>query len=184
MRSGEFFTFRKHTVLGLILPTILLFGCGQEPKPEGRVIRPVKAVKVGDLSEVNKRSFPGRAKATQEVDLSFRVEGTLLELPKDIVGRSYKTGDVISRLDPRDFEVELENERGRLDRAQADLKRAQADYNRVLNIRKQDPGATSQAEVDRKRQQRDKARADIRTYRAAVDTAQDRLGYTYPRSYI
>ena len=46
-------------------------GCRRAPEaPE--VVRPVRAMKVGDASILSGRVFPGRAKATKEVDLSFR----------------------------------------------------------------------------------------------------------------
>ena len=54
-----------------------------------------------------------------------------------------------------------------------------ANINVMLNILKQDPGATSQAAVDRKREQRDKEIANIKTFAAAVESAKDQLEYTY-----
>lgn len=155
-----------------------LSGCGQEPPPTRETVRPVQAMKVADVQSISGRWLPGTAKATQEVNLSFRVSGPLIELPNDIVGKRYKKGQTIAKIDPRDFKVELQNVQGQLDRAQASLTQAQADYNRVLNIQKQDPGATSQAEVDKKKEGRDRARANITSYRAALTAAKDQLSYT------
>ncbi|NIO09396.1 MAG: efflux RND transporter periplasmic adaptor subunit, partial [Deltaproteobacteria bacterium] len=47
-------------------------------------VRPVKAMKVADFDEVMRRKFPGRAFATEEVDLSFRIPGRLMTLPVDV----------------------------------------------------------------------------------------------------
>jgi len=153
-------------------------GCGEEPPPPREVVRPVQAMKVADVQSISGRWLPGTAKATQEVNLSFRVGGPLIVLPNDIVGRKYQQGEVIAKIDPRDFSVEVQNVQGQLDRAKAGLAQAQADYNRVLNIRKQDPGATSQAEVDKKKEARDRARANITSYQASLTAAKDQLSYT------
>ncbi|MFQ6024547.1 MAG: efflux RND transporter periplasmic adaptor subunit, partial [Acidiferrobacterales bacterium] len=164
-----------------LLSAFLLAGCSEEA-PVQNTVRPVKAVKVGDMGQVTGRSFPGRAKATQEVNLSFRVPGTLMTLANDIVGRTYKKGELVSRLDPRDFEVQLRNTQGQLDRAKATLVRAANEYKRELKIFKEDPGATSKTAVDRKREQRDAAKASIKSLEAAVAGAKDQLRYTYMKA--
>ena len=168
-----------NAVIALILVTGWgLSGCGKEPPPTRETARPVQAMKVADVQSLSGRWLPGTAKATREVNLSFRVSGPLIELPNDIVGKRYKKGQTIAKIDPRDFKVEVQNVQGQLDRAKASLTQAQADYNRVLNIKKQDPGATSQAEVDKKKEGRDRARANITSYRAALTAAKDQLSYT------
>jgi RND family efflux transporter MFP subunit len=61
----------------------------------------------------------------------------------------------------------------------ANLKRAQSEFDREMRILEQDAGATSQTAVDRKRSQRDQARADIKSLQASVASAKDQLNYTY-----
>lgn len=53
---------------------LILSGC-QEKTPPKETIRMVRAEQVSDPAEFAKRWFPGQARATQEVDLSFRVAG-------------------------------------------------------------------------------------------------------------
>jgi RND family efflux transporter MFP subunit len=157
---------------------LLLMGCGEEAAPEKTVVRPVKAMKVSDVEGFNKRHFPGRAKGTQEVDLAFRVSGPLITRDVD-VGSVVKTGDVVARIDPRDFQNNLRNVQGQLDQVNATVKRAQADYDRLVRIFEQDPGATSERAIDRAREQRDSARASIKSLKASVAAAEDQLSYTY-----
>lgn len=161
----------------ILLLLFALPGC-QEEMPQKDMIRMVRAVQVSDPAEFAKRWFPGQAKATQEVDLAFRVSGPLVEFPVNI-GDEVPKGQELARIDPRDFEVELRNDQGQLEREKAVLKRTEADYERVVRIKKQDPGAVSQALIDRSRQLVDSTRANIRSLQAAVAAAQDRLGYTY-----
>jgi len=94
-------------------------GCRKEAS-ESEAVRPVRAIKVGDLKAFGGREFPGRAEARDEVDLSFRVAGPLVSLPVD-VGSKVKKEDVIAMIDPRDFQAALESAQGNLTRAQANL---------------------------------------------------------------
>jgi RND family efflux transporter MFP subunit len=161
----------------ILLLLFALPGC-QEETPQKEMIRMVRAVQVSDPAEFAKRWFPGQAKATQEVDLSFRVSGPLIEFPANI-GDEVPKGQELARIDPRDFEVELRNVQGQLEGEKAVLKRADADYERVVRIKKQDPGAVSQALIDRSRQLVASTQANIRSLQASVAGAKDRLSYTY-----
>lgn len=152
-------------------------GCSKEPEQQD-IIRPLFATEVTTDADRSGRSFPGRARAYQEVDLSFRVNGPLIELPNDIVGKPYKQGEVIARIDPRDYEVKVEDVEGKLERSRSAVKRAQGEYERELAIFKEDPGATSKTAVDRKRDQRDSAAGEVRSLEASLEAAQDNLKYT------
>ncbi len=161
----------------ILLFGIILSGC-QEKVPPKEVIRMVRAVQVSDPADFTQRWFPGQAKATQEVDLSFRVAGPLIERPIN-VGDEVPKGQELARIDPRDFEVELRNVQGQLEREKAVLTRAEADYERVVRIKKQDPGAVSQSLIDRSRQLVASTQGNIRSLQAAVAASKDRLSYTY-----
>jgi RND family efflux transporter MFP subunit len=156
------------------MPNGLLTGC-EEPPPE-EPIRPVLATKVGDVEGFQRDRFPGRAKAKEETNLSFRVLGPLITRGVD-VGDVVKAGDVVARIDPTDYEVALENMQGRLDKARADREFAQGEYKRAQRIFKEDPGAISDTLVDKRRQERDAAAAQVRTLTASVAQAELALGY-------
>ncbi len=98
---------------------LAILGCGAPPA-EAPPIRPVRTIQVGNLTAVNSREFPGRAKAKDEVDLSFQVSGPLVSVPVD-VGDLVKKGQVIAVIDPRDFEAALASNQGNLERAKANL---------------------------------------------------------------
>ena len=168
----------RYRILPVLLVLMGLISCSDEPVEEKKVVRAVPVIQVANQAQLDGRRFPGTAKATQEVNLSFRVGGPLITFPISI-GDRVKEGDILATIDPRDFEIELNNAQGKLDKAQANAKRAQADYDRELNILRQDAGATSQAAVDRKEDLRDQAKADIKSLKAAVDAASDKLSYTH-----
>ncbi len=169
-----------NAVFAVVL-TLLVAGCGKEEAPEETIARPVKAIKVGDVAEVGGRSFPGQARATREANLSFRVSGPLITFPVK-VGDDVEQGQVLARIDPRDYQVNLNNVQGQLDRTKATAARAESEYKRELKIFQEDPGATSKTAVDRKREQRDSARANIKSLVASVAAAKDQLSYTYLRA--
>jgi len=174
----------QHQMISKILCIITLLSlffiasCGEEEVADKEFIRPVRVMKINDIGGMKQRTFPGIAKATQEVELSFRVLGTLITLPVDI-GDEVKQGDVVARLDPRDFEVNLRNVRSQLNEARAVAKRADSDYKRVKSVFEKDPGAISETAVDNALQNRDSARANAEALSASVTTAKDKLDYTY-----
>jgi len=168
----------RYRILPALLILVGLISCSEEPVEVKKAVRSVPAIQVANQAHMDGRRFPGTAKATQEVNLSFRVGGPLITFPVN-VGDRVKEGDILATIDPRDFEIDLNNAQGKLDKAQANAKRAQADYDRELNILKQDAGATSQAAVDRREDLRDQANAEIKSLQAAVDAASDKLSYTH-----
>lgn len=101
------------------LAALMALGC-RKPASEAEPVRPVRAIKVGDLTAIQGREFPGRAEAWHEVDLSFRVSGPLVSLPVD-VGSQVEKDDVIAVIDPTDFQTALKSAEGNLSMAQANL---------------------------------------------------------------
>jgi RND family efflux transporter MFP subunit len=160
-----------------MLLVLFLVGCEKEV-PQKEMVRSVRAMKVTSPEDFAQRWFPGQAKATQEVDLSFRVAGPLVDFPVDVGDRVTKS-KVVARIDPRDFQVDLRNAKGSLEESKAVLVRAEADYDRVVRIKKKDTGAISQAMIDRNKQLVDSTKAEIRSLKASVDAANDKLSYTY-----
>ena len=167
------------TIFVLAGVAVLLSACDRSAPVTEKLVRPVRAIKVGEAGPLAGRSFPGQARAYNEADLSFRVAGPLIVLANDIVGREYKAGEVIARIDPRDYEVTVAEVEAQLARARASAKRAASEYKRELNIFKTDAGATSETAVDRKSAQRDQTAADVKSLSASLDAARDQLDYTY-----
>jgi RND family efflux transporter MFP subunit len=85
----------------------LLVACGpsEEPAPV-EIIRPVRAMQVPDAESLSRRAFPGTARAVQRSILSLEVPGRLIERPVD-VGDEVEKGQLLAKLDPRDFENAL-----------------------------------------------------------------------------
>ncbi|MGD9031506.1 MAG: efflux RND transporter periplasmic adaptor subunit [Desulfobacteraceae bacterium] len=168
-----------------LIGTLALFLVSCDKKEEEvtkrKVVRPIKIMKITSSGEASKRRFPGRVRAAQRVDLAFQVGGPLIELNVD-EGQEVKKGQLLARVDPRDFKTDVRNAEGQLARAKAALERANSEYNRILRIRKKDPGAASQSMVDRRREAVEKSKAEINALQATLDAAKLQLSYTYLRA--
>ncbi len=162
--------------LALLTIPMLLVACQPAQEESAEVIRPIKAMKIGSAKEIAGKKFPGVARATQEVDLSFRVSGTLKEMPVK-VGQEVRVGDVLAVLDKRDFEVELANAEAGLANSKAQLSNAKIEYDRVIRIQETDPGAVSKSSIDSRKATYDQAKASYASSLSLLNAAQDRLSY-------
>ena len=167
----------------LALPPLLmtLVACGEEEVIEKDVIRPIRAMKIADVEPFGGRWYPGQATATQEANLSFRIHGSVYRIPVDI-GDEVKRGDLLARLDPKDYQVELNNAKAQLHKAISDRELAESEYARVARVFEKDPGAVSKSMVDTRKAQKDSSGAQVESAKAAVERATDNMSYTYLKS--
>lgn len=93
----------------------------EQDAPVVEVPRPVKAIQAGSNAPVRSRVFPGVAKEAQVTQLAFRVSGPLREMNVNL-GQRVKQGEVIARIDPRDFDLAVAHIEAGLAEAQAGLK--------------------------------------------------------------
>jgi multidrug efflux pump subunit AcrA (membrane-fusion protein) len=116
---------RKLLIPCLFLVPLLVAGCAEEQVVPERP-RLVLAMKLGDPSTFEDRWVPGRAKATRELDLSFRVGGRMIARPVN-VGDELKAGDLVAQIDRTDYEVDVQNAEGNRDAVKAKQKSAQSE---------------------------------------------------------
>ncbi|MCF2909357.1 efflux RND transporter periplasmic adaptor subunit [Pseudoalteromonas sp. DL2-H2.2] len=166
---------RNSMLLGLTL-SIGIIGCKPVVDTTVETIRPIKAMEIGSGEPIAGDQIPGIARATQEVELSFRVSGTLQSMPIKI-GQEVRIGDTLAELDKRDFEVALDNTRAALANAEAQLNNAKIEYDRVIRIQKREPGVVSQSTVDLRRTAYNSAKASYAAALAKLNADEDRLSY-------
>jgi RND family efflux transporter MFP subunit len=130
-------TCRPAIVIALLLVPVLA-GCDNAAPVQGEIIRPVRAMRIEAADAFQERWFPGRAQATQEVNLAFEVSGQLTLRPVG-VGDQVEEGQVLARLDPRDYQNEL-------DAATAARDRSKANFERMTEAAK--TGAVAKQDVD------------------------------------
>ena len=180
----------RQTVGACLLGLLVSVGC-EGPPPASEPIRPVRAVRVNDVAAFHSGYLPGRARATQEVDLAFRVAGPLVEFNVDL-GDTVDERQVLARIDPRPFRFEQQRTAADLAAAQAELKamqvgarpeerlqliaevdRATAQLRRAENeLARAEPlvsaNAITESEYDQYKEERDLADAELRQAKEAL----------------
>lgn len=164
--------------LGLAIATLsgLIFGCGagvEEPAVEA--LRPVRSLVVQPAREGRSVALAGVSRPGIESRLSFRVSGTLVELAVDL-GDSVRRGQVLARLDPIDFELQLEEAEAAVAEAGAAGRRAQADYERVRLLYEANNAAKS--DLDAGRAAAESATAQLEAGSKRIAQARQQLAYT------
>jgi RND family efflux transporter MFP subunit len=158
----------------IVASLLFLAGCEEKAAPE-KPIRPVVSMVVGDIERIKTDFFPGRAKATQEVNVSFEVSGKMMERRVN-VGDSVKRGDVLAVLEPDRFEAEVKRLKAEQTAALAELENAEKQLARHEKLLIK--GVTAQARVDVRRAVERSARAKAASIRAAIDNAELDLSHT------
>jgi len=97
--------------------------------------------------------------------MSFRVSGRIIEIPVR-EGEEIRRGQLIARLDPKDYQIAVNQARAEYNKAEADLKRYQKLYEK---------DAVPLADLDLRISQRDVTKAQL-------DEAEKNLTYTYMRA--
>jgi RND family efflux transporter MFP subunit len=124
-----------------------LSACKEKVPPPVERIRAIKTITVTERASGRLRKFPGVVEATDSSSVSFEVSGNVHELLVD-VGDEVSKGQLIARLDKRQFELNVESAQAALGRARAQLNEKRKNYDRLQGIRKLDSGAVSQASLD------------------------------------
>ena len=155
---------KRRTLFTLLSLALLLVGCGSEA-PKEEILRPVRYVEVFESGASRERSFSGIAEAGVESNLSFKVRGTLERVAVE-VGSRVRRGNLIARLDPRDYELAVQEAESGLRQARSEAQAASNEYERVKRLWENENASKSQL---------DQARAAAESSRAAVSTVEKRL---------
>lgn len=133
----------------------------------------VETAKVQDL-DIFLRGL-GTVTAYATVTIRSRVQGQLIEIPfKE--GDRVKAGDLLARIDPRPFQVALDQAKGTLAQDMAQYQNAKLDLQRYEKLRAQQSIAVQL--VDTQRSLVAKFEGLIQSDKAAVDNAQLQLDFT------
>lgn len=162
-------------VLGALLVPI---ACGETPETT-EVLRPVRTQQVFAAGSGRARSFTGTARSSAETRLSFRVPGTIIELPV-VVGDSVEPGDLIARLDAEDFRLQLREAEAGLAQANAQAQNAQSTYERTRDL--YESGNASRADLDAALAGFQSTEATVRAANQRVQLARQQLDYAVLRA--
>ncbi len=167
---------KKILMILLSLFSLLIAGCNDVATPVKEVIRPVKTAIVGESGFDRQWVFSGTVEDALESELSFRVHGKVISFPGDQIGRKFRAGQVIAKLDPADYELEVHQAEAQLEQVRANFTRAKADVSRIRQLYEREVISKSeldQADADYKSQE-----AQLNAWAKMLDIARKKLKYT------
>jgi len=138
---------------------VFFLGGNKEEIEEVPSIRPLKMMTVGQSIPAQIRKYPGKVAAMDKVTLGFQVDGPLIELPIN-KGQEVKEGDLLARIDPRDFQ-------NRFDSARAELEQTSTQLERIKKAA--ESGAISQTELTNAQAAFERAQANFKIAQKALE---------------
>jgi len=170
------------TALGLLLTLLLcgaLAGCSRGQK-NARASGPPPSVPVG-VATVKQRDFPvyltglGSVTAFNTVSLKTRIDGQITQV-NFVEGQDVKEGELLIQIDPRPYQVALEQAQANLQRDEAQLTNAKVQYERMKAL--YDGGVIAKQDLDTQEASFGQYEGTIAADKAAIDNAKLNLVYT------
>jgi len=153
-------------IFGVMVLTVALMVCGRQPDGTNvPTLRVVETIQLEEPERPTPRQFPGEVRADQRAELAFLVFGPLMDLPVQ-EGQTVSAGDLLGRIDPREFR----NDR---DARRSDRDEARSNFDRIS--RAFETQSVTAAE-------RDQSRARLQVAEAELALAQKRLDDTELRA--
>ena len=129
MNSNPGMTCRRTGLVWLVAALSGFVGaCGQDaPVEQAEVARPVKMISIGEGAGGRTLEVPGSVFAAQSAELSFEVSGRMLARIVE-EGQLVEAGEVVAKLDSRDYVAQRNAALARRDTAKADYDRYRVAY--------------------------------------------------------
>lgn len=171
---------RWRLLLAILIMAIGISACqGGVQEPPRELPRPVKTITLQSPESLAERRFSGRTKAAEQAWLAFRVGGEIDRLAVD-TGDRVAQGDLLARLDQRDFRNQVDELEAARKATQARLAHARAEHSRAKGLVTEQ--AISRSEYDQAQRRLQEAKAELDSLQARLAHARDRLTYTELRA--
>jgi len=167
-RSARTNTRPRLLVLGIAGALALGVGCGEDTAPAAPTAQPVKTARVGGTGAGGTLEFPGEVSPSQNAEPAFEVAGKIVEFPVD-EGQVLAEGDIIARLDARDYEAEVERARANAEKARADQSRYKILYEK---------GVSPQIDFERAQRTFEVTEAELKVAEKALEESTLRAPFT------
>ncbi|HXY07477.1 MAG TPA: MdtA/MuxA family multidrug efflux RND transporter periplasmic adaptor subunit [Terriglobales bacterium] len=168
--------------------SLAFLSCGGSDPRSGSARANVAQVVPVSVATVERRDMPyyltglGSVSAFYTDSVKTRVDGELVQVNfKE--GQYVNKGDLLVVIDPRPYQVALEQAQATLFKDQASLRDAKLNYERYKGLL-ENSGAMSQQQVDTQRATVDQLEGTVRMDQAAVDNAKLNLTYCHITSPI
>ncbi len=153
-----------------VLTVSLLASCTDEAPPVAvdTASRPVKLITILGASDETTARYPAVISAGTTAEISFLVGGIIEELPVSDA-EPVEAGDLIAKLDPRDFQSSVTS-------ARASFANAEDEYQRAVRLAEQDAIATNV--LQQRKTQRDVTKAQLDSAEKALADSVLRAPFT------
>ncbi len=168
------YTLSIALILVIVVIVIKSVG-GTSKKEQEKLIRPVQVVKVAHKIAGQSLSLTGEILAKNEIDLSFRIDGKLIERLVS-VGDLVTTGQIVARLDPQDVKDNLIAAKSNLNAAQAALDQATSNEGRQKILLSK--GVVTNAKYEVALSEVQSLQSKVEGAEANLSQAQNRVEYT------
>ncbi len=164
--------------------SVLLLGlgfaaCGGAPTPPEPQPRLVRFEEVSVAGAGRLRSFAGIAQSEIDPRMSFKVEGTIINLPAK-VGQRVAAGEMMAEIDPTDYHLNLQDAQAGLNRARAEARNSDARFRRTRDL--YENGNASRTDYDSARAGSESSQAGVESAEQRLELARRRLDYTKLRA--
>lgn len=154
---------------------LVLSGCSEEKAETKQIVRPVKVVEIAAIDTSRTLSYSGTVRARTEMNLGFRVNGKITERLVDI-GQRVKSGDLLARIDPSDYQLALTSAQASLDATErqvetSELARVRAEQLFAKNV-------SPKSQLEQATLSYNQAVATRDSARSALDQAKNQVSYT------
>jgi membrane fusion protein (multidrug efflux system) len=169
---------RPWLLAAALLAPLLIAACDEKKAAQAPAAPPAPSVGVVPAAVrgvAQGYNFVGRVKAIDIVQLRARVEG-FLEKRLFREGDDVKAGQLLYQIEKDQLQAQVEQAKANVASAQATVVNAQLQYNRSLELVKNQN--IPQATVDQNRANLDSAKAAVMQTQAALDQANINLSYT------
>lgn len=175
--------FRSAAVVAVLLLLMACAACtGSNPAPSRARANAPQTVQV-TVATAERQDLPvylsglGSVQAFYTVSVRSRVDGQLVDV-RFKEGEFVKKGNLLAVIDPRPYQVQLDQAQATLFKDQASLRDAKLNYERFKSLL-EESGAVSRQQVDTQKTTVDQLEGTVRNDQAQVDSARLNLAYCH-----